>query len=71
MPKSKEDAKHIPLLRGLASMLHYLDLDIVAEGIETERQKVICEKLKIHRSQGYFLAIPQSSQDIEKNFLAK
>lgn len=57
------------LIKGLSLMLHSLDLEIVAEGIEDEDSLVLCQQLNIHRIQGYFISKPLEARTIEERFL--
>ncbi len=46
-----------------------LGLQVVAEGVETEVQKVWCQKLNFDRIQGYYFSRPMPVRDIEVKLL--
>ena len=47
-------------------MANALDLEVLAEGIETEEQSELLRKLGCHIAQGYFYSKPLSAADMEK-----
>ena len=55
-----EDDKAKLMLKGLAQMLHSLNITTVAEGVELIDHIEICEEIKISRLQGYYLGVPMS-----------
>ncbi|WP_250656257.1 putative bifunctional diguanylate cyclase/phosphodiesterase [Alkalimarinus coralli] len=71
MPENIDDSKNIALIEGLVSMASILGLDVVAEGVETEHQVLLCQQLNIRYVQGYYFSKPLPRQDIEKNFLMR
>ena len=46
------------MLAGVAGMLHKLDMNVVAEGVETIEQAKYCQQLNIHYHQGYYYYKP-------------
>ncbi len=70
LPVSDEPSKHLAVMIGLSSMLRSLGLSIVAEGVETPDQSVLCQALTIDKLQGYFFAKPQSQEEIELRLLS-
>ena len=60
--------KTLSLIKGLSLMLHSLNLEIVAEGIETEEALNLCQHLDIHRVQGYFISKPINVKTIEERY---
>ncbi|TYK67033.1 two-component system response regulator [Colwellia echini] len=62
------DKKTRSLIKGLSLMLHSLELNIVAEGIETEDALVLCRELKIHKLQGYLLSRPLNIDNINDKY---
>lgn len=68
---SSYEDKTCSLIKGLSCMLHILDLDIVAEGIETEASLKLCQELNIHRVQGYLLSRPIEVLTIDKHYFSK
>lgn len=57
------------LIKGLTLMLHSLNLDVVAEGIENENSLLLCQELNIHRIQGYLISKPIEANIMEKRFI--
>lgn len=70
LPESQDASKHLSILIGLSSMLRSLGLCIVAEGVETKNQSVLCQELLIDKLQGYYFAKPQPPEDIERHWLS-
>ncbi|MCI2285304.1 EAL domain-containing protein [Colwellia sp. MSW7] len=60
--------KTLSLIRGLSLMLHSLNLEIVAEGIETEEALNLCQHLDIHRIQGYYISKPIDVKTMEARY---
>ena len=61
-----EDGPALPVLRGIVAMARALDLDVVAEGIETEVQRAIVCAEGVAVWQGYLGAKPLSKQEFVK-----
>ncbi|MBB3081883.1 EAL domain-containing protein [Geodermatophilus sabuli] len=53
------------ILRGLISLGHTLDLEIVAEGIEQEQQRTHLRDGQVGLAQGYLFATPLERTDAE------
>ena len=47
----------------IVTLAHKLDMDVIAEGIETEAQKTILQTLNCEYGQGYFFAKPLKNRD--------
>ncbi|MGY1743623.1 MULTISPECIES: putative bifunctional diguanylate cyclase/phosphodiesterase [unclassified Blastococcus] len=61
-----DDAEALPaILRGLINLGHTLDLEIVAEGIEQERQRTHLRDGRVGLAQGFLFAAPLESTDAE------
>jgi EAL domain-containing protein (putative c-di-GMP-specific phosphodiesterase class I) len=61
-----DDAESMPaILRGLINLGHTLDLEIVAEGIEQERQRAHLRDGQVALAQGYLFAAPLEHTDAE------
>jgi EAL domain-containing protein (putative c-di-GMP-specific phosphodiesterase class I) len=61
-----DDAESMPaILRGLINLGHTLDLEIVAEGIEQERQRTHLRDGQVALAQGYLFAAPLEHTDAE------
>tara|TARA_R110001583_G_scaffold3739_15_gene22971 strand:+ start:2522 stop:4225 length:1704 start_codon:yes stop_codon:yes gene_type:complete len=69
MPSSspKKDIK--PILAGLIVMIQSLELDIIAEGIETEIDLHVCVELKINKMQGYYFDKPLPANELASRYL--
>ena len=63
IPKDKDD---LQIVSTIISMAHGLNMDVVAEGIETEDQLNYLNTLNCARGQGYYLSKPQSTEEITK-----
>lgn len=57
--------KNIKFLQGIINLCHNLDLEVVCEGIEIEKQKEILIDLNCNYGQGYLFAKPMSVDDFE------
>lgn len=60
-----QDNKYIQIVQTIISLGHNLELEVIAEGIETEGQKNILESLKCNYGQGYLFSRPLSSESAE------
>ncbi|MEM8677450.1 MAG: EAL domain-containing protein [Cyanobacteria bacterium P01_G01_bin.67] len=54
------------IIKAIVNLAHSLDLDVIAEGIETEAQLEILRGLGCEYGQGYFFAYPLNSGDVLK-----
>jgi len=59
------DPSDAAIATAVISLAHSLNLDVVAEGVETEAQLAILTKEKCDRIQGYYFSKPRSVQDLE------
>ncbi|WP_373478623.1 putative bifunctional diguanylate cyclase/phosphodiesterase [Geminocystis sp.] len=59
------------ILKTIVNLAHNLDMEVVAEGVETEAQFLKVKEHKCEYIQGYLFGKPVSSQDIEKSFKGK
>ena len=61
------------IIHGLVAMLKYLDLNIVAEGLESLSHLKLCQSLHIQKLQGYFLSKPMPADKIDSiaNFITR
>lgn len=62
IPDDKDDMQ---IANTIMMMAHGLDLDVVAEGIETEEQLQFFTRRGCTRAQGYFIARPQPPEEVE------
>lgn len=58
-------------LRAISSFAKTLQLEVVAEGVETEEQKTWCQQLGLNRIQGFYYAKPMSAKALENTWLNK
>lgn len=68
--KMDTDAKSEEIVRSIITLGHNLNLEVVAEGIETESQMKILRSLGCFTGQGYFFSKPVNAEFAEK-LLAK
>lgn len=66
MPVNEVDFSNEKLIHGLVIMLQYLNLNIVAEGVEFQSQLALCQSLHIQKLQGYLLSKPIPPDEINK-----
>ncbi|WP_198648586.1 bifunctional diguanylate cyclase/phosphodiesterase [Cyanothece sp. BG0011] len=65
MEDGKDSHKYFQIVRTIISLGHNLDLDVIAEGIETEGQMKVLESLNCEFGQGYLFSRPLSSENAE------
>ena len=58
------------IMEAIVNVGKKLNLSIVAEGVETEKQANYCQRLQVDFAQGYLYAKPMSAKEIEKRFYA-
>lgn len=58
-----EDARDLAILRGIIAMAHALDLEVIAEGVEEEEQRVIVAEEGCATWQGFLGATPMSTEE--------
>ncbi len=70
IPAADDRGKGYALLKGLVSMIHALELDVVAEGVEDQGQASLCSGLGVTRLQGYLYSKPLCIKDFDRQYLA-
>jgi len=60
-----ENPRSVALVRGILTMAAQLGLEVVAEGVENERQAAFLRLNGCHRLQGFLFARPQPAADCE------
>jgi diguanylate cyclase (GGDEF)-like protein len=60
----EEDQHKVEIVQTLADLCHNLKIDCVVEGVETDSQKVLLQKMKVNKFQGYLFSKPIPPQDI-------
>jgi diguanylate cyclase (GGDEF)-like protein len=63
--RMSDDPQELSIVTTIISLAHALDLKVIAEGVETAQQAQLLRLLKCDQIQGYWLARPQSSEDVE------
>jgi diguanylate cyclase (GGDEF)-like protein/PAS domain S-box-containing protein len=56
------------IVKTIISMAHNLNLNVVAEGIETQEQLIFLQEHVCNVGQGYFFSKPLSASDLEEKF---
>jgi diguanylate cyclase (GGDEF)-like protein/PAS domain S-box-containing protein len=64
-----ESSRSYPIVRAMISMGHSLQMEIIAEGVETEAQRKTLEALQCDCIQGFLISRPAPPETIESNFL--
>jgi len=67
----EKDSKNTTIIKSIITMGHSLNIKIVAEGIETEKQLRILKELECDFIQGYLIGKPMKAVDFEKEFINK
>lgn len=60
----ESSARHQSLVSTIIAMGHNLDLELVAEGVETEQQISMLQKMGCHYLQGYYISRPIAAENI-------
>ncbi|MFY0657814.1 MAG: EAL domain-containing protein [Neptunomonas phycophila] len=69
MPLNEKRNKTDALVTGLVQMLKILELDIVAEGVETAQHKTLCQSLNVTRQQGYYFDPGLTAHAVAERYL--
>lgn len=64
----EDEASHASLVRGLISLLHSLNLEAVAEGVENSRQLYYLRQSRCDRLQGFYLGEPMPPEALKRFF---
>lgn len=64
------DSDNLEIVRTIVGLAHTLEMDVIAEGVETAEQLAYLERLNCKFAQGYFLAKPLDARSAEA-FLVK
>ncbi|MDD3068030.1 MAG: EAL domain-containing protein [Acholeplasmataceae bacterium] len=56
------------ILKGMVDLAHHLEMEVVAEGIETKAQHDLMKKLSIDYGQGYYYSKPAKQSEIIEKF---
>lgn len=66
LPESPRDLGRIAICRAIANLCHDLNIRSLAEGIETEAQRLLLCNLNIQDAQGYLFAKPMTEKHLEE-----
>jgi diguanylate cyclase (GGDEF)-like protein len=69
LPESNKADRYTNLVKGLASMVNIIGMDIIAEGVETEFQQSLCQELDIKELQGFYFSKPLVGKELAKVWL--
>jgi diguanylate cyclase (GGDEF)-like protein len=64
--RMSENNENVEIVRTIVVLAQNLGMDVVAEGVETNEQLVILQKLGCENGQGYFFSKPVNSDGAEK-----
>jgi diguanylate cyclase (GGDEF)-like protein/PAS domain S-box-containing protein len=59
------------LIESIIILARSLNLDVVAEGVESEEQFTFLRNLACHHVQGYLFAVPVSAEQFESNYVTR
>ncbi len=65
----QKGSSKLDLCEAMISMAHKLNMKVVAEGIETEEQKLLLKSIKCDFAQGYLFSKPIPAAEFEDSFL--
>ncbi len=65
------DSSDAAIVSAVISMAHSLDLEVVAEGVETEEQLDFLQKQRCDRIQGFYFSAPLASEELERFLIAR
>lgn len=60
------DSSSLNITRAIIDLAHDLDMEVIAEGVETQGQFQILSRMGCHYAQGYYISKPLSAEDVEK-----
>jgi EAL domain-containing protein (putative c-di-GMP-specific phosphodiesterase class I) len=60
-----ENADDMAIVSSIISLAHGLDLNVVAEGVETEEQRKLLRLLRCDQMQGYLFSRPVAKDELE------
>ena len=68
--RPQNDDTDVAIVRGIIALAHNLDLQVVAEGVETAPQRELLERMGCDIVQGYLISRPLPAEDLTARFLA-
>lgn len=66
---SIHDLKTATIVKTIISLAHHLDLQVIAEGVESKEQFIFLQRNLCDQVQGYLFSKPLPSEELEKRFL--
>ena len=60
------DKDHLEIVRTILNLADNLDMDVVAEGVETQEQMSLLRDLSCQSGQGYFFSKPMTAEEAER-----
>ncbi len=69
MPSASVNKGAKQLINGLTTLIKSLDLQVIAEGIETQLDLEVCSQLDISKMQGFYFDKPLTAADLAKKYL--
>ena len=60
------DKDHLEIVRTILNLAENLDMDVVAEGVETQEQMSLLRNLSCQSGQGYFFSRPMTIEEAER-----
>jgi diguanylate cyclase (GGDEF)-like protein len=67
----RKDVKKISILRAIVAVGHSLNLNIVAEGVETEEQLHLIQELQCDEAQGFLIGQPMPADEVVRWLLKR
>jgi EAL domain-containing protein (putative c-di-GMP-specific phosphodiesterase class I) len=61
-----DSSSSYPIVKAIIAVGHSMKMEVIAEGVELEEQKVILDRLGCDGMQGYLFAKPMSPEEISK-----
>jgi diguanylate cyclase (GGDEF)-like protein len=58
------DTSDATIVRTIVEMAHSLGFTVIAEGVETEEQATLLQRLRCEQAQGYFFALPMPPEEL-------
>lgn len=65
----KVDTSDIAIVQAIITMGQWLEIEVVAEGVESKEQMNLLKDLRCHYAQGFYIHKPLSAEDFEKGVL--
>ena len=63
--KSLDELSHTEIIKTIIELAHILDLKVICEGVETEKQMHILKDMGCDHIQGYYYARPETAEKVE------